>query len=212
MYINTIIGSLIYYIYRLWCQSLHYKEINRKYIENHTHNNRSVVLCLWHDELFSLIYLKKDLNIIAIVSESKDGEILANVLQRMKLETARGSTTRGGVKALLHAAHRMKESNICSCITVDGPRGPRHKVKEGAIFLAKQAHAPIVPIRLFLGNAYHFSSWDHFQLPLPFSRVTMVCDEAYYVESDIKNSENMTQECQKLENHLNNLHPPDKRS
>ena len=175
---KSLLGALsapVYWLYRLWCRSLRYTEINRAAIENTTDQGRPVVLSLWHDELFPLIYLKRRLNIIALVSQSDDGDLLAGVLERMGLETARGSSSRGGVKALLAAARRMRESGICGCVTVDGPRGPRHEVKEGAIFLAARADAPIVPIRLFMERRKVFKSWDRFQLPLPFSRVSMVC-------------------------------------
>lgn len=120
---KSLLGGLsapVYWLYRLWCRSLRYTEINRATIENTADQGRPVVLSLWHDELFPLIYLKRQLNIIALVSQSDDGDLLAGVLERMGLETARGSSSRGGVKALLAAAHRMRESGICGCVTVDG--------------------------------------------------------------------------------------------
>ena len=110
---KSLLGALsapVYWLYRLWCRSLRYTEINRAAIENTTDQGRPVVLSLWHDELFPLIYLKRRLNIIALVSQSDDGDLLAGVLERMGLETARGSSSRGGVKALLAAARRMRES------------------------------------------------------------------------------------------------------
>lgn len=205
-------GPLLYHAYRLWCRSLRYTEINREAIERHTHRGQPVVLCLWHDELFPLIYLKKDLNIIALVSQSSDGQLLAGLLERMGLETARGSSSRGGVRALLGAARRMREAGLCGCVTVDGPRGPRHRVKEGAIFLAKQSGAPLVPIRLFMERAHVFASWDRFQLPLPFSRVTMICADSYLVDADLRNAGELAGECRRLEQRLNSLEPPVSRS
>lgn len=204
--LNQFLGSLIYHTYRLWCGSLRYTEINRKSIEQYTHHGQPVVLCLWHDELFPLIYLKKDLSIICLVSQSGDGDLLAGVLQRMGLETARGSSGRGGVRALLEAVRRMHEAKVCGCVTVDGPRGPRHIVKDGAIFLAWRSGAPIVPIRLFMDQAHSFASWDRFQLPLPFSHVTMVCADPYHVEANIKEPEVLAAERQKLADILNRLH------
>ena len=202
------LASPVYFLYRLWCRSLRYTEINRAAIETTTDHGRPVVLCLWHDELFPLIYLKRQLNIIALVSQSGDGDLLAGVLERMGLETARGSSSRGGVKALLAAAKRMREAGLCGCVTVDGPRGPRHEVKEGAVFLASRADAPIVPIRLFMERRKVFKSWDRFQLPLPFSRVTMVCADAYRVDCDPRDAEAVAQECRRLEEKLEALRPP----
>ncbi len=209
---KSLLGALsapVYRLYRLWCGSLRYTEINREAIEATTNLGRPVVLSLWHDELFPLIYLKRQLNIIALVSQSEDGELLAGVLERMGLETARGSSSRGGVKALLAAARRMRESGICGCVTVDGPRGPRHEVKEGAVFLAARADAPIVPIRLFMERRVLFKSWDRFQLPLPFSRVSMVCGDAYRVECDLRDAEAVARECRLLEERLSALKAPE---
>ena len=73
-----------------------------------------MVLSLWHDELFPLIYLKRRLNIIALVSQSDDGDLLAGVLERMGLETARGSSSRGGVKALLAVSYTHLAARV-SC-------------------------------------------------------------------------------------------------
>lgn len=204
-----LLAAPVYWLYRLWCRSIQYTEINRKAIEDTADQGRSVVLCLWHDELFPLIYLKRQLRIIALVSQSGDGELLAGVLERMGLETARGSSTRGGVKALLAAARRMRQEGLCACVTVDGPRGPRHEVKEGAVFLAAQTGAPVVPIRLFMTRRKLFQSWDRFQLPLPFSRVAMVCGDAYNVTCNIRDQEQVAAACRDLEARLNNLRPPE---
>ena len=96
---KSLLGGLsapVYWLYRLWCRSLRYTEINRATIENTADQGRPVVLSLWHAELFPLIYLKRPPNIIALVSQSDDGDLLAGVLERMGLETARGSSSRGG--------------------------------------------------------------------------------------------------------------------
>ena len=199
----------VYWLYRLWCRSIRYTEINRRAIEDTADHGQSVVLSLWHDELFPLIYLKRQLRIIALVSQSDDGELLAGVLERMGLETARGSSTRGGVKALLTAARRMRQDGLCACVTVDGPRGPRHQVKEGAVFLAAQTGAPVVPIRLYMTQRKFFRSWDQFQLPLPFSRVAMVCGDAYHVTCNIRDPEQVAAACRDLEARLNALQPPE---
>ncbi len=202
-------SAVVYALYRLWCGTLRYTEINRAAIESTTNQGFPVVLCLWHDELFPLIYLKRQLRIIAVVSQSEDGELLAGVLERMGLETARGSSTRGGMKALLMAARRMRREGLCSCITVDGPRGPRHKAKEGALFLAWKSTAPIVPIRLFMDRRKLFNSWDCFQLPWPFSSVAMVCGDAYHVTNDLSDPIQLSAACQDLEMRLKRIQPPD---
>ena len=139
------------------------------------------------------------------MSQSEDGELLAGVLERMGLETARGSSTRGGVKALLTAARRMQEDGLSACITVDGPQGPRHQAKEGALFLSARTGAPLVPIRLFMEKRTLFGSWDRFQLPWPFSRVHMVCADDYLFTGNIHDHAQLAAGCRELERRLNNL-------
>ena len=130
-----------------------------------------VCLALWHNELFPLMHLREPGRFGAIVSQSSDGELLARVLESMDIVTARGSSSRGGVRAMLKAAQLMCKQGRVICVTVDGPRGPRHEVKEGIIHLASLGKAKIVPVRLFMHCYKSFASWDRFQLPLPFSVV-----------------------------------------
>ena len=117
---KSLLGALsapVYWLYRLWCRSLRYTEINRAAIENTTDQGRPVVLSLWHDELFPLIYLKRRLNIIALVSQSDDGDLLAGVLERMGLETARAARAMKSRKARYSSPPvRMRPScpSVCS--------------------------------------------------------------------------------------------------
>lgn len=194
----------LYGLYSLWCRTLQYTVTNRIAVDSRTDYGLPVILCLWHDELFPLIYFKGKLKIITVVSKSNDGNVLANVIQRMGLETARGSSSRGGSDALRNVIKRINDG-ICACITVDGPRGPRHKVKKGAIFLAQQTNAPIVPIRIVMEKSKRVNSWDKFQLPIPFSKIHVVCGDAYYISPFLTAQEELNAQCFLLEERLNSL-------
>lgn len=130
-----------------------------------------MIFCLWHDELFSLIPVSRQLRVVSIVSPSHDGDMLANILASQNVGAVRGSSTRGGVRALLSLARMMKTEQVHACITLDGPAGPRHQAKEGAFFLANRTHARIIPVRIHSRSALRCPTWDKFQIPLPFSRV-----------------------------------------
>lgn len=96
---KSLLGGLsapVYWLYRLWCRSLRYTEINRAAIENTTDQGRPVVLSLWHDELFPLIYLKRRLNIIALVSQSDDGDLLAGCWNAWALKRPGGPAPGAG--------------------------------------------------------------------------------------------------------------------
>ncbi|MDP3427571.1 MAG: lysophospholipid acyltransferase family protein [Humidesulfovibrio sp.] len=134
-------------------------------------SGRPVMLAIWHEEIFALTGFGSTVlsgRLATVVSDSRDGELIDQVLQRIGFATARGSSTRGGLKALSQLRQHMLDGRI-GVITVDGPRGPRQEAKEGAVYLAQKAGALIFPVRSRPSSAYVFKrSWDHFQLPLPF--------------------------------------------
>ena len=151
--LSRYVTPLLTLLYRLWCATLRYTVEGREGVDAYVKAQKPLVTCFWHDEMFSLMPIRKDWPLIAIVSQSKDGEYLAGVLEAIGMETARGSSSRGGIRALLTTAKRMRTGDIHGCITVDGPRGPRHQVKEGAIFLAHKTPAHLAPVRgIFAGQ------------------------------------------------------------
>lgn len=205
-----LVAPLIHGLYRLWCGTLRITESGRIPVEALTTAGKPVMFCLWHDELFPLMHVRRDWRIVTLVSRSRDGEYLARLLQALGLITARGSSSRGGTSALLQAARLMREEKYNGCITVDGPRGPRHVAKDGAVFLAFHIPAPIVPIRVFMKKAKVFRSWDRFQLPLPFSRVHVAFGEPYQVSATDFSPEELERERLELQKRLETLSPPER--
>ncbi|MDR2489525.1 MAG: lysophospholipid acyltransferase family protein [Desulfovibrio sp.] len=200
------VAPLIHVLYRLWCATLRITEVGRESLDGLTDRGQPVVLCLWHDELFPLMHVRRGLRIVTLVSRSRDGEYLARLLQALGLLTVRGSSSRGGISALIQAVRLMREKKYNVCLTIDGPRGPRHVAKDGAIFLALHASAPIVPIRLFMEKAKRFHSWDRFQLPMPFSRIQIVFGQPYSINATKLESQELKKERDKLQHCLENLH------
>lgn len=202
--------------YTLLCKSLRYQSNREKIAEQDRiakdrKNGKDVkgtpiVICLWHDELFPLIHLQQDLDIVCIVSGSKDGAILEKFMKKLGLRTATGSSRRGGLKALLQSAKLMKDGTIHACLTVDGPMGPRHKAKDGAFFLAYKANAKIMPVRLDIKTSYKLPSWDKFQIPMPFSKVNVHFGNGFFIDQELT-EENLTLYRAKLEKELHELLP-----
>lgn len=170
---------LVRLIYEVWCRTLRYTEVNRETVKAIVQRNETAILALWHDELFPLMHVRGTWPLAAIVSQSRDGELLARFLEGMGIKTARGSSSRGGARAGVKAVQLMRKEKRLLCVTVDGPRGPRHKVKGGVIQISVLAQAPIVPVRMHMSCSKKFASWDRFQLPLPFSKVRIVFGEPY---------------------------------
>lgn len=198
-----LIAPLAGGLYRVWNATLRAEQINRDSTTGHD----VLVFSMWHDELFAAPTLRGDWNITTIVSRSRDGEYMARVLRSVGIETARGSSSRGGMAALLQIARDMRERRRHACVTIDGPRGPRHEVKDGVFFLAHHARAPLVPLRVFYTRVKKFSSWDKFQLPYPFSKVSLVFGDPYCISTEDLTPESLVMERKILKEKLEGLRP-----
>ncbi|MBK8230395.1 MAG: lysophospholipid acyltransferase family protein [Candidatus Eisenbacteria bacterium] len=128
-----------------------------------------VALAFWHHNILPLCWGFRGREITVLVSESADGEIISQIIHRLGIGTARGSSSRGGLRALL-ALTRVAETAPVA-ITPDGPRGPRHQLQPGVLLVAQRAGVPIVPLASGARARKRLRSWDRFLVPLPFARV-----------------------------------------
>ncbi|MDT8368341.1 MAG: lysophospholipid acyltransferase family protein [Longimicrobiales bacterium] len=131
---------------------------------------RGWIWCLWHGTMLTPIWRHRDEGAVALVSEHRDGEYLARILEELGVVTVRGSSTRGGsrgVRALLRAA----QDGRVLAVTPDGPRGPRERLKPGALFVAMRTGLPLVPIGVGVSRAWRTDSWDRFTVPQPGARI-----------------------------------------
>ena len=108
-----------------------------------------------------------------VVSEHRDGELITRVLEQFRMFAVRGSSSKGGTRALLEAVRVLNEAGADMAFTPDGPRGPRHQVAPGALIAAHRAGAPIVPITAWSDRLWRLRSWDQFEIPKPFARVVI---------------------------------------
>lgn len=134
----------------------------------------------WHGTLLPLVWRHRGEGTSVLVSLHKDGEIIARVCEALGLRTLRGSTTRGGGRALLGLVREL-EAGYEVAVTPDGPKGPRHRFAPGALMAAQRAGAPIVPIGVHCSRAWHLRSWDRFMIPKPFARIIVVYGDPAYV-------------------------------
>ena len=143
--------------------------------------DKPFILCVWHNRLvFGMDAYSNNIKPIsgrrlaAMVSASKDGALLVEVLKAFDIEPVRGSTSRRGRQALLELSRKMK-AGMHLGITPDGPRGPCYEIQDGILALSQVTGLPIIPLGASVNRKYRFNSWDRFQLPMPFAR----CDVAY---------------------------------
>ena len=153
--------------------------------------NQAFVFALWHNRiLFAAPVLPRKYRkfMAVLISASRDGEYITTLVKCFGINVVRGSSSRGGAKALLELRHAL-EDGLSPILTVDGPRGPRYTVHPGAVALASEGHAPLVPV---LFNARHFwqlHSWDKMQIPWPFTRMTMVIGKPMEVPVSFTNAD-----------------------
>lgn len=142
------------------------------------------ILALWHNRIFPATYFWRNRGIVSMTSRSFDGEYIARFIQRFGYGAARGSSTRGGIGAIVEMV-RLMRAGLPTAFTIDGPKGPRYVAKMGAVLLAKKTGQPILPFTI---TARHFweakRSWDGFQVPLPFSRARVDIAPPIYVSAD----------------------------
>ncbi|MCK4620264.1 MAG: lysophospholipid acyltransferase family protein [Desulfobacterales bacterium] len=144
-------------------------------------NSRKFIWAVWHSRMLLLNYLTKGSEGTAMVSGSEDGEFVARILKRQGHEAIRGSTTRGGIKALSALIKKLKEKQRPSIIIPDGPQGPRFKVKLGIIILARETGYPILPFSYSAKRMKVFASWDRFILPYPFTKCLGIYGNPFFV-------------------------------
>lgn len=138
---------------------------------------------LWHDCIYLAIYFWKRRGIVYMTSQSFDGEYIARFLQRFGFGAARGSSTRGGVGAMIEMVKCLR-AGIPVGFTVDGPRGPRRVAKMGAVMLSKKTGQPILPFNVTARRFWQASSWDRFEVPMPFTGALLEIAEPIYVPAD----------------------------
>jgi len=133
--------------------------------------NKPWVFALWHATLLPVAWRHSNEGVAVLVSQHRDGELIARVLAAWGNTTVRGSTTRGGSRALL-AMIKELERGIVVAVTPDGPQGPALKFQPGTLVAAQRANVPVVPILMHADRAWRLNSWDRFTIPKFFARVT----------------------------------------
>lgn len=128
------------------------------------------IFVFWHGQLLSLVHYHRNEGAVVLVSEHSDGEYVTQVLHRLGFETARGSSTRGGAKGLRSILRAARAGKVLA-FTPDGPKGPRHEFKWGALVAAQISGLPVVPITVGAERAWYLKSWDRFMIPKPFSKL-----------------------------------------
>jgi len=192
--IIKLLSMLLYLTVRLLHLSYRYKFINKEVFEKSkkAHPQGFHTCAFWHQNIVPTFLSHLAHPYILMASSSKDGELITGALRRVGHHPVRGSSKRGGTKALENMIEKMKTESLCSALTVDGPRGPAKKCKRGIVEIAKQTGALILPVYAEADHYWSFNSWDKFRLPKPFTTIHILYGEAISVPNTIELSEVIT--------------------
>jgi len=184
-------GTFIYWLAKLYCMTFRVEIENESEWMDHYEQGGKVLICLWHQHLFSTVYFLskyRKYQVSVMISQSLDGDIATGIFEAGGLYAVRGSSSRGGISALKEMLKRVKQ--YCVGVHVlDGPQGPAGIVKPGVITLASATGAVIIPLVIMADRVWYLNSWDRFMIPKPFARVRMkFCQKIILPE--IMNEEN----------------------
>lgn len=163
------------------CRTYRWRVAGAEHYEAVAAAGRQPILALWHGRILPGLHYFRNRGVVVITSQNFDGEWIARILHRFGFGTARGSTSRGGARALVQLRRDLAAGRPAA-FTVDGPRGPARVVQPGVVFLAGATGQPILPYHIESDRHWMLRSWDRTQIPKPFSTVALVIGEPIAVE------------------------------
>lgn len=154
-------------------------------------DDKKAVAVTWHNRLlfFAAVFPKRvRLRTVAVISASRDGQYIADLVSMFGVQSVRGSSSRKGAN-VLHAAMKTIKGGSLIAMTPDGPRGPKYKLSRGPIHMASSLGVPIIPVLVNYSSYWSLGSWDGFQIPKPWAKITLVVGEEIFIPADLDNEQ-----------------------
>jgi lysophospholipid acyltransferase (LPLAT)-like uncharacterized protein len=171
-----LIGAAGYPLIAALGRTLRWLVEGREHLDAIERGGRPPVMAFWHGRILPATVYFQRRGIVVITSENFDGEWIAQIIERFGFGTARGSSSRGAVRALVQMKRDIAAGRPAG-FTLDGPRGPARRAQPGAVWLARATGSPILPFHLEAERFWTMRSWDATQIPKPFSRVALCIGE-----------------------------------
>jgi lysophospholipid acyltransferase (LPLAT)-like uncharacterized protein len=184
-------------------KSLRIEWVGEENLESARRDGKSVIYAFWHGRMLILTYSHRNRKIHVLISQHRDGEYIARIIHRLGFVSVRGSTTRGGSKALFEMCEKTA-AGFDGAVTPDGPKGPGFKVHPGTVYIAQRSGMPIMPISNSAEHRWNLSSWDRFLIPKPFSKTVIILGQPIYVASE-STPEQLEEKRKELEQRLLDL-------
>jgi lysophospholipid acyltransferase (LPLAT)-like uncharacterized protein len=177
--------ALGFRLLQIWARTLRY-EIDDRLGVVRKPVKENYIGALWHNRLLIFPFVLRrffpNRHGAALISASRDGDLLADAIKRFDFDVVRGSSSRLGASAILQLTDVLASGHDV-VITPDGPRGPAYELGPGIIFLAQKSGAPVLPVNMEYSSCWRLKSWDRFILPRPFSKVRVIIGQSHHVRS-----------------------------
>lgn len=174
----TLGGFLIRTLARTW----RIRAIGRESFDANRAAGKGAIFTFWHGQMLPLV-AEHHRPTTVLISDHKDGEIITQIVSGFGCRAVRGSSSKGAARALLQLSRTLNEGNDIA-ITPDGPRGPRHSFAPGAVVLSQRTGSPIVLLASYARRVWKLNTWDGFEIPKPFARVTVAYGEPFVVSAE----------------------------
>jgi lysophospholipid acyltransferase (LPLAT)-like uncharacterized protein len=178
-----LIGWTGYLVINIIGRTMRWESVGDSYLDEIYKTGNRAIFTFWHGRIFPATYYWRDRGIIVMTSLSRDGEPIAQCIERFGYGAARGSSSAGWLRAIAEMARGIRNGRDAA-FTVDGPRGPRYVAQQGPILLARKSGAAIFCFHISMKNKIRLNSWDHFQIPMPFTRAIVVKAAPIWVPPD----------------------------
>ncbi|MCK9210431.1 MAG: lysophospholipid acyltransferase family protein [Ignavibacteriaceae bacterium] len=202
-FLRFIGNYVLYILIQTLCKTLRIQSAGNDSIKSLLKEKKEFVIAFWHGTMVIPWFAHRNLKLLAIISKSKDGDLLSKILRKWNYKVVRGSSSKGGNIALqIMIDHAKHECPVA--ITPDGPRGPNFKMKAGAVITAKKSGVPLVLVGVGCKSKRKLHSWDNFEVPFPFSKVQLVYSEPILIGKNLSYDETskMILQCEEKLNEL----------
>ena len=170
-------------VIRALAMTWRYRVVNGGVITDARAAKRPIIFSLWHGQMLPLLYHHRDEGVAILISEHRDGEIIARIAESLGYATVRGSTSRGAGRALIGLVRTLNAGTDIA-VTPDGPRGPVKSFAPGTLIASQRTGAAIVPTIAVARRSWRLRSWDAFMIPKPFARVVVAYGPPARVETE----------------------------
>lgn len=168
---NPLLIWLLTFIYKVYMFTIRKKLVFSDEFKEYKNTKKPVLLSFWHQDVNTMIYVSFNHKTMTMVSDSKDGQLVAQVVEQLGSVTARGSSRNNPIKALKSFLRIMKKGEHWGAIAIDGPKGPPKKAKSGILEAARLMNCPVFTLTLAYGGYWTLKkSWDHTRIAKPFSK------------------------------------------